>query len=85
MTDATGTNAADRYAFCEPVTAASFTAIHIRRLGVRGLRLTGGADTPALCGRSVNWDVPGMITPDAIEDERTCHVCREKFEELATR
>lgn len=70
-------------AFCEPVTAGSNTLIHIRPLTSVGLKLGGGADTPALCGRRVDWDLEAPITPRSIEDPRTCSKCRDEFERLA--
>lgn len=73
------------YAFCEPVTASSWSAIHIRELTDAGRKPGGGADRAALCGREVAWDLQGDITPETIEDERTCATCRYEFEKLVTR
>lgn len=45
-----------RFAYCEPVTATGITPDHIRRITDAGLKLGGGADTDALCGRELGWD-----------------------------
>ena len=42
---------------CETVTAGPRTQMHVRELGLSGPKLSGGADTPALCGMAVAWDV----------------------------
>jgi hypothetical protein len=73
------------YAFCEPVTAGSGTAIHIRRLTKEtGLRPSGGADTLALCGRVVAWDLAGGVTPASLQSHQTCSECRSKFKRAVT-
>ena len=55
------------YSFCETVTAGPLSRWHIRPLTRRGKLLGGGADTPALCGRKVSWDLkpdpPKVFTP----------------------
>ncbi len=46
--------------YCETYYAGSDTPRHIRIVGSAGLKLTGGADTPTLCGLPVNalgWDL----------------------------
>jgi hypothetical protein len=45
------------YSFCETATAGAKTPWHIRVLTAKGRKLGGGADTPALCGREVSWDL----------------------------
>lgn len=45
------------YSFCETVTAGPLSKWHIRPLTKVGKKLGGGADTPALCGRTVSWDL----------------------------
>lgn len=54
------------FAYCETVTASPFSPHHIRQLTEVGLKLGGGADTPALCGRALNggWDTQ-LIPADA--------------------
>lgn len=64
-----------RFAFCENVMATGTSVIHIRILTQRGLRLSGGADTPALCGREVAWDLPGRVDEASAADGRTCRPC----------
>lgn len=46
------------FSFCETNAAYVY---HIRRLTPAGRKLGGGADTPALCGRKVSWDVPTPV------------------------
>lgn len=60
------------YSFCETVTAGPTTPWHIRRLTEAGRRLGGAADTPALCGRAVSWDLQVTITPHHLG-----HACPE--------
>jgi hypothetical protein len=56
------------YSYCEPVTATGTSPWHIRRLTEAGRKLGGGADTPALCGREVSWDLGGNeVTAESIE------------------
>jgi len=50
-----------KYAFCETVTATPWSRWHIRKLTEKGLKLGGGADTPAICGRMVAWDLSVVI------------------------
>lgn len=45
------------YAECERVTATERSPIHVRRLSQTGLHPNGGADTEALCGAEVAWDI----------------------------
>jgi hypothetical protein len=45
------------HSFCETVTASSRSKWHIRPLTKVGKKLGGGADTQALCGRVVAWDL----------------------------
>ena len=45
------------YSFCETVTATGSSPWHIRKLSDNGPKYGGEADTPALCGRTVAWDV----------------------------
>ncbi len=51
-----------KYVFCEHVQATSYSPWHIRNLGPKGLCLGGGADTSALCGREVHWDLSVELT-----------------------
>ena len=44
-------------AYCERATATATSPKHLRNLSERGLITGGGADTPALCGEMVAWDV----------------------------
>lgn len=61
------------YAFCETITAGGASPWHIRKLSDRGPKYSGGADTPALCGREVAWDLRANITPFRIA--RCCRKC----------
>lgn len=56
------------YSYCESVTATGTSPWHIRRLTEIGRKLGGGADTPALCGREVSWDLGGNeVTAESVE------------------
>lgn len=70
-----------RLSFCEPVTAASSTAIHIRILSPQGRYLGGGVDTPSLCGRAMAWDTEGPVTDESVGIRGTCPQCRLIFRE----
>lgn len=66
------------FRYCESTIAMLW---HIRSLGQKGECKSGGADTAALCGRRVDWDVnhaPPLPT-DAFAGR--CRVCFEKFME----
>ena len=49
------------FSYCEAIFASSKTYWHIRRLTKKGRCLGGGADTKALCGRPVSWDLSRPI------------------------
>ena len=68
------------YSFCEAVTATSFSKWHIRRLSRVGQKFGGGADTPALCGRKVSWDLKAEVNPEMVDDW-TCFTCREIYKD----
>ncbi len=65
------------YVFCEP----SFSKVpggntHIRQTtGVRRL----GADSAALCGAEVLWDLANKINPYSLGKKNVCQLCLEKF------
>jgi hypothetical protein len=66
------------FAFCEPVTAGSFSRWHIRPLTLQGRKEGGGADTPALCGQKVAWDlgnpdVAATLARDRAQDPELLH------------
>lgn len=66
-----------RYSFCESVTAGSGSPWHIRRLTEFGPKPGGGADTDALCGRKVCWDIEVKITDPLLE--HCCQECAELY------
>jgi hypothetical protein len=70
------------YSFCETVTASGSTPWHIRPLSATGRKLSGGADTDALCGRKVAWDVGVPLT--VFHLSRCCWKCRRIFDERRT-
>jgi hypothetical protein len=47
-------NQEDKYSYCETIAAYVW---HIRRLTAVGRKLSGGADTLALCKAKVLWDL----------------------------
>jgi len=72
-----------RWFFCEPVTAASLAPWHIRERGPKGRMLGGGADTLALCGRKVSWDLKVDVTPESmrmLSATSVCAKCRAMWE-----
>lgn len=66
------------YSFCEAVTASGASPWHIRKLTQAGRKLGGGADTLALCGRKVSWDLSVPVPNTA--PEYMCVRCKEEFE-----
>ena len=70
------------YSLCESVTAGPTSRWHIRPLTRRGKLFGGGADTPALCGRKVSWDLkpdpPKVITPNL---KHICPTCLAIYKE----
>ena len=77
------------FSFCESVLASSRSTWHIRRLTDVGRRLTGGIDTPSLCGRvkpqGLNgfggWDLQTGPEPILTYVERgiACAACAEAY------
>jgi hypothetical protein len=67
------------FAECETVTAGPTTPSHIRQLTGSGLFKSGGADTAALCGRKVSWDIkklePSELPRILANQTATCRVC----------
>jgi len=64
------------YAFCESAWAGSRTPWHIRRLTDAGRKPGGGADTKALCGREVAWDLKADVD---LSCDRCCRKCAEAY------
>ena len=71
------------YAFCETASAFAKGPNHVRKLSTVGLLPSGGADTVALCGTTVAWDVAETTLENAISVNFTCRSCAEKARELA--
>lgn len=65
------------YSFCETATAGSLSRWHIRELTKIGRKTGGGADTPALCGRTVAWDLNAKISDRNLPE--ACPTCREAY------
>jgi len=70
----------DAYSFCETVTAGPLSPWHIRPLIGGERKLGGGATTPALCGRTVAWDLNVPIDPHHLS--HSCKECAEKYKRL---
>ena len=68
----TDVNATEEFAFCESMGATSTSPWHIRQLTDKGLKLGGGADTEALCGREMCWDLNVTIT-----EHHLSHCCKK--------
>ena len=64
-----------RHAFCEWAGASGGSRYHIRTLTTKGKKLGGGADTLALCGREVAWD----LAIDIAREEHVCQKCSDLF------
>lgn len=65
------------YSFCETVTANGRTPWHIRKLSEAGPKYGGGADTEALCGRKVAWDV--QVEINEFHVAHACKFCAEAY------
>lgn len=69
------------YAFCESIHASGTSPWHIRKIAETGLKLTGGIDTPFLCGRvTKGWDLNVRITPHHLT--HCCKGCVKAYEAL---
>jgi len=66
------------YAFCEASTAGSLSKWHIRPLNGHKPKLGGGADTPALCGRTVSWDLEIVLTEYHLKTN-ACPICEKIY------
>ena len=53
----TGETNMKKHSYCESIHATSTSPWHIRELTDQGRKLGGGADTKALCGLEVSWDL----------------------------
>lgn len=67
------------FSYCEPVTAGPLAVWHIRRLTAVGHKPTGGADTKALCGLPVAWDIPCSIRQGDADTEGVCPACADAY------
>ncbi len=63
--------------FCEALGAG--VTWHIRQLSDAGIKASGGADTPALCGVEVSWDLHVPLREDSIGIRFICDACRELY------
>jgi hypothetical protein len=64
--------------FCESSLATSISKWHIRELTREGRKPGGGADSTALCGRKVDWDLNVKLTEFHLENN-TCSKCQNEF------
>lgn len=64
----------EEYSYCESAHASSRSVWHLRRLTRAGRKPGGGADTPALCGRVVAWDLEMPVEPHRLA-ACLCAVC----------
>jgi hypothetical protein len=72
-----------KFAFCEATTASGRSPWHIRQVTAQGLKLTGGVDTPSLCGHvhiRYGWDLNVKI--DAHHLRHACPRCVAEYEKL---
>lgn len=68
------------YSFCESIFAGPNSPWHIRVLTEKGIKLGGGADTPAICGRTMAWDLKVDITNHHLT--HACKKCVTKYREI---
>ena len=68
-----------QYSLCETVTAGSKTPWHIRVLTKKGRKLGGGADSSALCGKKVSWDLESPVDKHL---DNCCGNCKEIYATL---
>jgi hypothetical protein len=66
-----------KYSYCETITASATTPWHIRQLTKKGQMFGGGADTLALCGCKVAWD----LVSTCANLSHVCRRCAELFVE----
>jgi len=69
------------YSFCENVHATPYSKWHIRKLTKLGRKLGGGADTPSLCGRVVNWDLDIKLDSHHVT-QNSCPRCAKEYEKV---
>lgn len=65
--------------FSETVTAHALAPWHIRPAGDKGRCPGGGADTAALCGRVVAWDLDLEVTDETVARVGPCARCAAAF------
>lgn len=68
------------YSFCESQWADSISKWHIRKLTERGKMFGGGADTKALCGRKVAWDIEKVDLTESHLRKSACPKCVEVYD-----
>ena len=69
----------DKYSYCETVAAYVW---HIRPLTAVGRKLSGGADTRALCRARVAWDLNCPINLYLLRGDGMCRECAEMYKEI---
>jgi hypothetical protein len=69
------------YFFSETAYAGPLTPWHIRPAGDKGRCPGGGADTAALCGREVAWDVACEVTEESLARVEPCGRCVAALED----
>ncbi len=67
------------YSFCESQWASSESKWHIRKLTEKGKMCGGGADTKALCGLTVAWDLEKVTLTEFHLRESACPRCVEAY------
>ena len=68
------------FSFCETMTPS--WALHIRQLTAAGKKLSGGADTKALCGKEVAWDLKVEVEISALHLGHCCQACAESYRRI---
>jgi len=76
-----GKKMSEKFSFCETAVATPYSSWHIRKLTDKGKFLSGGADTPSLCGIKVAWDLNVPLNPFHLE-KKACKKCKEALESL---
>jgi len=65
------------YVFSEGAAASALAPWHIRKLSSKGIKLGGGADTLALCSKTVAWDLETPITAHHLT--HCCKPCADAY------
>jgi hypothetical protein len=75
-----------RYSYCEGAYATSYSRWHIRELTEQGKMLSGGVDTPSLCGMvraGWGWDLETEVRQE--DSNSICRKCSALYKRRLSR